>query len=101
MDLLHHGLRLHEDLVFGEPRDPESKLPKHRIALCVAPQPQRLAVLRAVHLDDEIGAQAAEVHDVPRERMLTTEPDSELAASQTPPEALLGIGRAPPKGTRL
>jgi hypothetical protein len=56
-------------------------------------------VLISVQLDDETVAEAAEVQDVPQQRILPSELDAECAVSQSLPQVALGIRLVAPQST--
>ena len=95
-------LNLGHDVAIAEPHNPESLLLKIGHAPSVIGDLGIKAVLITVHLDDQSCSKAAEVRDVRSNHNLSAEMRAldRQAMSQMPPEPSLGLGHAPPQGSR-
>jgi len=90
-DRVQHDCRLGQHLPIAEADDAKSELPERLVTLLITQHGLGLSMLISIQLDDKPVAQAAEVQDVRRERMLPAELDAKGAVSQSLPQAALGV----------
>lgn len=92
LDRLQNTFEVLEDVVVPEPDDAKSVRFEPCSSLGVGFG--ALSMLSAVDFDDEALAQGTEIDDVTTEGMLAAKPyASDLAPSNGPPEATLGVGK--------
>lgn len=83
-DLGQHSVELSAHLLVGEAQDSVAQTLQFGLALPVVFNLESVNI--AIHFDDEIACEAAEVHNVPGYGLLATKLGTELFAPQGTPE---------------